>query len=268
MATQTYSANFQEVRQAGASKGVSLSTTAAFTAIPLGTQYLSLLPNTFTTAVVARFLLNPWLTVFKTTDLLATMGNLTDYSTAAQDSTTTTVLTLNSFDTIANTNALLIGSHIPFGGASIDVQNTNGTASVLTVKYWNGAWTDITATDNTASAGATLAQDGTVTWTMPTDWTTGALATIQGGTPPNQGVFNEALYWTRWEVSAALDSSVTLNSLLPISRSTAYAELPTGVAWNQGVKVGPGGVSTIQALTDAGTALLLVNCAVDGRFGT
>ena len=76
------------------------------------------------------------------------------------------------------------------------------------------------------------------------------------------------MFWTRWTVDVALDSSVTLDHMLSINRSAAYIELPTGLPWEQGVTVGPGGVSNIVALTDAGTALLLVNCAANKGFGS
>jgi cytidylate kinase len=64
----------------------------------------------------------------------------------------------------------------------------------------------------------------------------------------------------------AIDASVTLDHMLSINRSAAYIELPTGLPWEQGVTVGPGGVSNLLALTDAGTALLLVNCATSKGF--
>jgi hypothetical protein len=91
------------------------------------------------------------------------------------------------------------------------------------VKYRksDNSWADISKTDGTASGGATFAVDGNVTWTMPTDWIpckltdTGAIGTAV----PNSG---SMLYWTRWEVSVALDSSTTLNSMMALSRSTAY----------------------------------------------
>ena len=101
-----------------------------------------------------------------------------------------------------------------------------------------------------------------MTWTVPTGWNTTSLSSV-GDDITGQST---QLYWTRWIVDVALDSSVTLDHMLGINRSTGYIELPTGLPWDQGVLVGPGGVSGITALTDAGTALLLVNCATKGRF--
>ena len=248
-----------EVRGAGASKGVALTTTAAFTALPLGTNYVTLMPRNAATAVVVRYALNPWLIIVKTTDAFAAVGNATDYSEEAQDGSTATLVTLSSLSTAANDDYLYVGAHVPFRGVDIDVNATNGNASVLTVKYRknDNTWADITATDGTTSGGATLAQDGTVTWTVPTDWLSASLRSIgaDGFNP------NVALYWTRWEVSAALDASVTLSHMLALNRSTTYAEFPTSLGKEFFIKQGVGGTGCIEALTDAGTANLVIEAA-------
>ena len=85
-------------------------------------------------------------------------------------------------------------------------------------------------------------------------------ASARGSTVP--------LFWMRFQVSVALDSSTTLNSMVALNRSTAYAELPTGFAQEHAIIPGLGGSAAIEALTDAGTANLLVNCGVGpgGRF--
>ena len=57
-----------EVRLAGAANGVALSTTAAITSLIPGTQWVGLTPRNFSTAVVARFSINPYLTVLDTRD--------------------------------------------------------------------------------------------------------------------------------------------------------------------------------------------------------
>jgi hypothetical protein len=215
----------------------------------------------YSTAVVAQIALVPYLSVMKTADNLAT---ITDYSANAQDGSASTDITLSSLDTIANLDYLMVGSHLPFRGVAIDVDAANGTASVLTVKYRksDNSWADISKTDGTASGGATFAVDGNVTWTMPTDWIpckltdTGAIGTAV----PNSG---SMLYWTRWEVSVALDSSTTLNSMMALSRSTAYYELPTGRLIEQEILQGPNGWAGIEARTDAGTLNLIVNAAAN-----
>jgi hypothetical protein len=267
MATETVAAKFGEVRQAGASLGVSLATTAVRTQLPLGTSFISLIGRNYTTAVVVRFLLNPYLTVLKTTDALVTQANITDLSTSLQDASTATTVNLSSLDTAANLNFLYVGCHVPYLGVEVDVTNTNSTASVLTVKYRksDNTWASITATDGTDAAGATFGQDGNVTWTMPTDWISARLRDT-GDTGLNIGIGSEELFWTRWEVSAALDASVSVAAMTSINRSTGYIELPTGVPWEQGIKTGPGGVAAVQALGDAGTSFLLINCAAATRF--
>ena len=219
--------------------------------------------------MVVKFNKNPFLIIFKTTDALVLESNLTDYSDNAQDNSTSTDVTLSSLGTAAQGDFLYVGAAIPFSGVAIDVDAANGNASVLTVKYRksDNTWADTSATDGTDSGGATFAVDGSVTWTLPTDWITAKLKET-GDTNLNLGVATQELYWTRWEVSAALDASSTLNSMIAINRDATYAEIPAGMFWQEAVTVGPGGIYSITALTDAGTANLIVNCATrsSGRF--
>lgn len=248
-----------EIRRASASGGESLTTSIANIALLPGTSRVYITPRNVSAAgVLVGLTLNPWLVVLKTPDALTSVEDLSE---AAQDGSTSTTLLLSSLDTLANGDFLLIGSHIPFGGANLDVQAANGNASVLAVHYWNGAWTSISPTDNTTSGGATLAVDGTVTWTVPTDWQVVALEDIYH---PSQATpyVNERLYWTRWSVSAALDSSTTLNSLLSLTRSSARSEWLSGQCLEFAVKRGLRGLGNVGALTTSGTANLIVNVAV------
>lgn len=264
MATETTPQRFGEIRGVSASAGLSLSTTLATIGIPKGADVLYIEGRNYSTAVVAQVLLNPYLIVLKTADGLATV---TDYSDAAQDNDTATDVTLSSLDTLANGDALWIGSHIPFGGLSVDVDAANGTASVLSGTYWNGsALTDISLTDNTASGGATFAQDGTITWTVPAAWAKASIQTASGLAATD--LPRDTLYWVRLVVSAALDSSTTCNSIHALNRSTAYVDLTSGRERGVAIRRGLGGVGSIQARTDAGTANLLVSAAVlgDGAF--
>ena len=261
MPTQITAGPLGEIRAAStAGTGTALTTTAAFIHIPSGTNHLFLEGRNYVTAVAAQVLLNPYLHILQTTNGL-TAASTMDVSEAAQDGTTTTVITLNSYSTAANLDFVYIGSHLPFAGVSIDVQNTNSTGSVLTVKYWNGtAWTDITATDNSASGGATLAVDGTVTWAVPTDWTRTSLLGA-GDTTLTLPGYTEQKYWTRWEFSVTLDSTVSLNSIVAINRSTVYMDMVAGRALDLSVTKGKDGIGCVQARTDAGTANLIVNAA-------
>lgn len=267
MATETFPAPLGELRSAHPSAGgLSLTTTLQTLGLPKGTSALILEGRNYSTAVVVRVLRNPYLLVYKTADSLAT---ITDYSEAAQDNDATTDVVLSSLDTNANGDALWIGSHLPIRGLSVDVDATNGTASVLSGTYWNGSsLSNISLTDNTASGGATFAQDGTITWSVPTDWVAAPLVTI-GSAANSIGGSGLPFYWVKLVVSAALDSSTTLNSIHALNRSTAYFELTSGRIWEEVVRRGPGGVGSIEALTDAGTANLLVGVAATsggGRF--
>ena len=266
MATETISGGLGEVRAAStASGGTALTSTATRIVLPFGTKQITLIPRNFATAAVVKWNKNPWLTVIKTTDALATEP--TDYSYEAQDGSAATDVTLSGLSTAAALDFLYVGSHVPFSGAQIDIDAANGNASVLTVKYRksDNTWADISATDGTDNGGAAFGIDGNVTWTVPTDWITARLFDT-GDTKLNIGVAKQELYWTRWEVSVALDASTTLNSLLAINRDTAYAELIATTGWQEAVTVGPGGIASITALTDAGTANLVVDIASRGRF--
>lgn len=266
MATETIAGPYGEVTAAStAGGGTALTSTAVRIVLPLGTKHIDLVPRNFSTAVVVQWLKNPWLTIFKTADSLATEP--TEYSVEAQDGSTSTSVTLSSLGTAAQGDYLYVGSHVPFSGVSIDVDAANGTASVLTVRYRKNddTWADTSATDGTDNGGATLGVDGSVTWTVPADWKSARLFDT-GDTDLNIGLGKQELYWTRWEFSAALDSSTTLDSMIAINRSTTYHEIPSGMAWKEAVTVGPGGISSIQAKTDAGTANLIVDCAARGRF--
>lgn len=269
MATETIPGVLGAPRLAGASKGVSLSTTAAYTVLPRGTRFLSMVGRNYSTAVVARWTLCPWLTVLKTTDLLTDAATITDYSDAAQDGSTATDVVLSSLSTLASLDAVFIGSQEQFGGLVVDVDAANGTASTILVEYWNGsAWTDISATDGTASGGAALAVDGNITWTVPAAWVPAGLrdTTSGSGMAKNYGQLRNQKFWVRVSFSAGLDSSTTLNSIIAIEGSAAYAELISSQVWEQAITVGEGGYSSVVALTDAGTANLIVNCAPRGRF--
>lgn len=270
MATEVLSGPLGELRAAStADGGTAVTSTAARLVLPRGTKWVSMTPRAFATAKVVKFNFNPWITVLKTTDLLATQGNITDYSIEAQDNSTSTSVTLSSLDTLANLDAVYIGSHLPFSGLAVDVDGTNSTASVLSVFYWNGtAWADTSATDGTDNGGATLGQDGNITWTVPSAWATTSLSKAVTTAAKGVGVLTNELFWVRLTVSAALDSSVTLDHVLAINRSTAYAELVEGQVFEEAITVGPGGVCSVTHLTDAGTASLVVNVATrqNGMF--
>jgi hypothetical protein len=249
-------ADFGEIRGLdGVAGGKAISTTKARVLIPPSTKALRIKAhNAASSATVAQLFMFPHLSVLKTADDGATF---TDYSSEAQDEDATTDITLSSLDTAANDNFLYVGAHRKFAGLTADIDAGNDTASVMTVKYYAGnqGWLDISDTDGTDVAGDTLKQDGDITWTAPANWK----KTIVNGLD---------LYWVRIEVSVALDSSVTLNSLWPIMVGSAFqlaiGEAPLEVSITTGVQ----GWRCIEAITDTGTCDLIVNGASmkDGEF--
>ncbi len=258
----------QELRAAStASGGTALTTTAGYIQLPLGSKYLYITPRNFATAVVAKVALNPWLVVLKTTDILATAP--TDYSSAAQDADASTNVTLDALGTLANGDWLLVGSHLPFRGVYCDVDGANAVNATLTVTAWNGsAWADTSATDGTNSSG-TFAVDGLIYWTVPTTWPATKLSDIYPGLAFYAYYTGVPLYWTRWVVSAALTNPTTLNSMVAANRSTAYMELVPGQTYSEKINHAViGGIGCVEALTDAGTANLIVNVGAGpgGRF--
>jgi hypothetical protein len=247
------------------------------------TKHVSAIPWNFSTAVVAQFLLCPYLWIVKG----AAVGGqapptFTDYSDQGQQPAGTGI-TLSSLATLAAGEALYLGADVPFGGVAVDMSAAvNGTGSVLTVEYWNGtAWVSLSATDNTASGGATFAQDGLVTWTMPAAgaWVKAQLSNGLANPPLNLSAATKALYlsnginadpqyWTRWTVSVALDSSTVPTTMIALNQSTAYVEvLPANVLEFRPVKA-HGGVSALQCKADAGTFALILNCFTDNPIGS
>jgi hypothetical protein len=247
-----------EARSAVAAGGLACSVTAARAVFPHGTSHVRLFPRNFSTATLVKFGLMPYLAAFFTNDGLATVTNI---SRSAQDGSTATTIDLSGLKTLANGGAIYLGCPWMIRGLDIDVQTTNSNAATLAAHYWKGSWTSLSPTDGTFVTTATLAQDGLVTWTVPTDATKDAISSILGAVPLPFG--NESLYWFRLSVSAALDATVTLNSMLGLPRSTVYAELLSGMAQEFRTEVALYGHAGVEALTDAGTANLVVDCWTD-----
>ena len=240
---------------------------------------LSLIPRALaSSAAVVRYLFNPYLTILRTQDGGVTF---TDHSHSAQDASTGTAVVMSSQDTLANGDALYVGAPRQFRGVSVDVTFTNGTASrTLTCEYWDGsAWVSIGPSDGTSSSTA-FDQDGDVTWTVPGRWALRSLASILGvsassainiadaGGPYDdirQEALTNELYWTRWTYNGALDSSVTIDSMRAMNRVTTYDELTSAFAEERRVHIGPMGDGCIEALTDTGTASLIVKVTALGN---
>ena len=233
-----------DVRTASsAGGGTALTTTATFIPLPAGASAFYLTPRNFVTAVVAQIGLCPYATVLKTTDDEVTF---TEYTTEAQDNDTATDVTLSSLGTAAQGDYFYVGAYRPFRGVEIDIDAANGTASVITAKYWTGGdWVDISATDGTASGGATFAVDGQITWTVPTAWA-------------KKQIDRREMYWVRFQVSVALDSSTTFNSLFALAQSSSLFELLSGQPATINTPRGQFGFAAVEAKVNAGTGNLVV----------
>lgn len=288
---ETIANKFREMRSVRdedgtlAAGGPSLSTTLKSLAIPLGAEWVSLTPRNFAGgAGTMRFALAPRLTIIITTDLLATGGiprnadptaistfPTQDISDEMQDGDATD-FAIDSFDTLANLDAIFIGAPLPFRGCTIDVGSVNDQANNLTVSYWAGGsdWVDISDTDNT-DTGASLAQDGTVTWSVPTDWvrailfgTADGIANSINETSIQETWSKNKLYWTRWEWNATMGTNTDIRQIKALARSTDYPELLEGQKLE--FAIDPLDVATLEVLTDAGTANVVANAGVLGHY--
>jgi hypothetical protein len=270
MGTEVFAGGIGEFRTAStAAGGTALTTTATFIAIPDGTRHIFLTPRNFSTAVVAKVAFNPYLYVLKTTDAGVTY---TDYSKYAQDGDASTDVTLSSLSTAANGDYLLIGAELPFRGVYVDVDDShvNGTASALTVYYYNGTtWADASATDGSDSGGTSMAQDGLVYWTINTAWVTCRLIDVYTSITKSS-VTTKQMYWTKWAFAAGLDSDTLIDGMYAANRDTShYGELLEGQPFELAFHKGEGYLGCVEALTNAGTGNLVVNVAAvnnDGRL--
>lgn len=238
-----------------AAGGTALTTTRGHIAVPPGIRHVILSTRNYATAVVAKVQFNPYLRILVTMDAMAT--DPTDASENAQDGVAATVVTLSSLPTLANGGAVYIGAADMFSGIQVDVNAADGGADTMAVTYWDGdSWANITPTDNTSNWGS----DGSVTWTVPTDWAKTTLREALALGFPRKGTGGEQLYWTRFVTSAALDASTTLSSIYSLNRygDSGAMELASGQVFQTKIERKFNG-GNISALTDAGTANLIVN---------
>ena len=289
---ETIANKFREMRSVRdedgslAAGGPTLSTTLKSLAIPLGAEWVSLTPRNFAGAGTMRFALAPRLTIIVTTDLLATGGiprnadptalstfPTQDISDEMQDGDQAD-FALDSFDTLANLDAIFIGSPLPFRGCTVDIGTSpQSTSNTLTVSYWAGGsdWTAVSGfTDNT-DTGASFAQDGTVIWTVPDAW---VRATLFGTADGIANSINETsiqetwsknkLYWTRRVWDNAFNNNVDVRQIKALARNTDYSELTECQALE--FAIDPLDVATLEVLTDAGNGNVIANAAVLGTY--
>ena len=278
MGTDVTAGALGNTRLAGASKGVSLTTVAAFTPIFKGTKHVTLVPRNFATAVVLRYIQCPYLVILKSDRAVALDVAPIDCSEVAQDGSTT--VPRMDLSGLVTGRFVYVGAAVPFRGAHIDVEATNGTSNTdLVARYWAGAtdeFVDLSATDGTKNTVA-LDKNGPVTWTMPTAerWKADSLVNIMAAIAGSATIAAKfswrdvKMYWTRWQWDEDLDSTVTLNHMIGINESQAYDESPVGLGIEQRVHHGFGLVGTggFETLVDAGTGNVLIKCAtLDGAF--
>lgn len=260
--SDSFAGPVQEIKSASALKGTDVTTTASLTVIPDGAGHIVLMPRNFSTAVVVGIGLTPYVSLLTTSDAMAT---ITDQSVAAQDGLSGTVVTLD--DLPAAGGAIYVGAQVPFRGLAVTIGSANANAAALSAEYWNGsAWASLSITDGTDDSGATFGQTGNITWTVPAAWAQMDLESIFQSQHVALGAWlNNAtpLYWLRFAVDADLSASVEATAALALCRSTSYAGLVTGESFAARVNKGVGGVAAVEAVTDAGTANLIVDAIVE-----
>jgi len=254
-ALPTEISDFRTASTAGG--GTALTTSKGLISIPYGSDYLSLTGRNFSGADVVQFTLSPFLQIVYTVDLLVNNGQ-ENFTEEFQDGDATDV-TFTAWDTLANGSALYVGAEVPFRGVAVVVGTTVQTAArALTIKYPAavGNWTDIVNSEGTKVTNDCLQQDGDETWTVPDPWVKASLVQL-GATTRKESPYATPMYWTRWEVDGALTSPFHLRQIRALNRSTAYAELIEGQTAEIGLQ--DRRVTAVEALTDTGTANLIVN---------
>jgi hypothetical protein len=100
-----------------------------------------------------------------------TSTTITDQTQYATDGSLSTKAFVGGMAT--TTGAIYIQHPLKFQGirTTVDRINFNGSASVLTAKYWDGdSWESVTIADGTSAGSATFAQSGSITFTPPATW--------------------------------------------------------------------------------------------------
>jgi hypothetical protein len=151
----------------------------------------------------------------------------TDYSANIIDQDYTTVATLNSLNTLANNESILIGADTPFAGVRFKMGSLNTVAGTIALSYSTGAGAfagsptfSINGTGYPLSAGtqAPFATDGMISWTLTTTDTTAWV----------KATYNSlSKYWMRIDVSAQLSAAVTVleASIIPLRAAPTFREV-------------------------------------------
>jgi hypothetical protein len=150
----------------------------------------------------------------------------TSYLSEAKDKLGSTHVTLSSLNTAANGDYWYVGSRQEFGGVYIDVDGTNDTASTMTGYYYGATWTNLSITDGTSDGTDCLKNDGYVYWTIPTSpkWKPMKLTELfpNADSAAKEWFPDYPLYVVRFQVSSAIDSSVTLDEVAVVDCAITY----------------------------------------------
>jgi len=142
--------------------------------------------------------------------------------------------TSTAMDAAATGDRLYLGFALPIGGIHVEMKTRNDNSSVLTVNYWNGAWTSIGASDGTSKQGKTLNQDGDITWDKKTDWRGAHLGgnnfdgTVKGMSITDTDAPGTYAFWLQLVWSAALAADVEISNIWSINESQATKESTHG----------------------------------------
>jgi hypothetical protein len=147
---------------------------------------------------------------------IPTIGS--DFTDQVTDVSTTTYATLGALGTNA-TDAVVVCTQIQANRLYFGLTaSVNSNSSLMTVYYWNGAWTSVSGlSDGTiASAGKSLGQSGYVTWTQPTDAIT-------------KYMYDQNGFWLKITFSAAMSATVNCHTVTFGSGFTALQDVWDGI---------------------------------------
>lgn len=99
-----------------------------------------------------------------------TSSSYTDLTAASTNEDTNDI----NLETVlaSGSDCFLVGSTKPFYGLSLrTLDDVTSVANVLTVEYWNDAWTPLVVTDRTqGTVGKSFSKGGSILWPEPTEW--------------------------------------------------------------------------------------------------
>jgi len=136
----------------------------------------------------------------------------------------------SAMDAGATGDRLYLGFPMRIGGIHIEMKSGNVNTSVLTVNYWNGAWTSVSPVDGTSIQGKTLNQDGNILFSAKSDW----LGAHLGGNNYDGSVMGMSItdkdapatfaYWLQILWGSALSADVEISNIWAINEDDVTKE--------------------------------------------